>query len=302
MGRGHLLSRPLRALTLASSLIGASMALADEADWLIDQQRGSALISAAEARTLHSAGAHFLDAREHPVSPLFGRIPGALSARWRDFSRGPRDGELRPLPQIQARLSALGLSGERAVVIYGDWARGWGEEGRLFWMLDYLGYPNLYVIEGGWRAWRAAGGEAERGVEQTPPSGRWHAHPHRDKVQRLEDYEGSAVTDQLIDTRSRAEFEGATPYGSPCGGHIPRAVNIPFSSLFEGDQLLSKSALRAIFEEAGINLSHPIVTYCTGGVRSGFLYLVLRSIGAKSIRNDDGSWWRWSRAHCAKQE
>ena len=255
-------------------------------------------ISAQEAIRALRSGARFLDARERPVSPLLGRIPGAMSAPWRTFSRGRRDGELLPAEALRERIRALGLSGDERVVIYGDWDRGWGEEGRLFWMLDYLGHAQLRVLRGGWSAWRAAGGEVERGFQRARAPGSWLPRPREERRQRLEAYDEEGARLQRVDVRRRAEYQGATPYGSPCGGHIPHAINLHWRSLFDGPRLRDEEALRSIFEGAGLDLTAPIALYCTGGVRSAFVYLVLRDLGALEPRNDDGSWWRWSRRRC----
>ena len=99
---------------------------------------------------------------------------------------------------------------------------------------------------------------------------------------------------RALDARTDLEFRGATPYGSPVGGHLKGARHLEWSSLLEGDKLLSKEALLARFAERGVTPDTPTFIYCTGGVRSAFVYLALRSLEAREVRNYDGSWWAWS--------
>jgi thiosulfate/3-mercaptopyruvate sulfurtransferase len=104
---------------------------------------------------------------------------------------------------------------------------------------------------------------------------------------------GDAV---IVDTRSLSEYGGLTPHGSPRGGHVPRAVHLAWTDLFdERDRLLPRSMLRARLAALGIGEDTPVIAYCTGGVRSGFLYMVMRWAGYEAVRNYDGSFWEWSR-------
>ena len=98
----------------------------------------------------------------------------------------------------------------------------------------------------------------------------------------------------VIDNRTKKEYEGATPYGSARGGHIPKAIHIPWEQFFTQNSVLkNKQDLSALLEKNGIRSDQEIVVYCTGGVRSGMAYYAFRSLGV-SVRNYDGSWWDWS--------
>ena len=101
---------------------------------------------------------------------------------------------------------------------------------------------------------------------------------------------------QWIDVRRIEEFNGKTPYGSEYGGHLPRAHHLHWASFFDPKgRLVHVNQMRSILTNAGIHLKGPIVTYCTGGVRSAWVYMILRLLNYPTVSNYDGSWWEWSR-------
>ena len=104
-----------------------------------------------------------------------------------------------------------------------------------------------------------------------------------------------------IDARSLKEYQGATPYGSAYGGHLPRSVRLEINDVLDAEfRLKSKSELQKLFLSLGADLNQPIFTYCTGGVRSAFIYLALREAGFDQAMNYDGSWWEWTKLHPLK--
>jgi thiosulfate/3-mercaptopyruvate sulfurtransferase len=99
----------------------------------------------------------------------------------------------------------------------------------------------------------------------------------------------------LIDNRTQKEFQGATPYGSDRGGHIPNAKHIHWPDFFKiNGTLKSTIDLSHLLQSAGVRSDQEVIVYCTGGVRSAMAYFVFRYLGFK-VRNYDGSWWDWSK-------
>jgi thiosulfate/3-mercaptopyruvate sulfurtransferase len=74
---------------------------------------------------------------------------------------------------------------------------------------------------------------------------------------------------------------------------MPGAHNVPASALVENGTLLPKSALRKVFEGAGIDLSSPVVTSCGSGVTAAAITLALETLGHTDNRLYDGSWTEW---------
>lgn len=93
-----------------------------------------------------------------------GHIPGAVSAPWQPFTHmdgkpgDPGWGALLPKKELAARIGALGIDGNRPLVVYAD-PPGWGEDGRFVWMAMMAGIENVRILDGGIAAWKKAGGQ-----------------------------------------------------------------------------------------------------------------------------------------------
>lgn len=99
----------------------------------------------------------------------------------------------------------------------------------------------------------------------------------------------------LIDSRSLEEFAGATLYGEQRGGHIPGAISLHFKDLIdEKGFLLPSELILNKFNQLNFKQDTPIVTYCTGGIRSAFVVAVLVNLGFTNVKNYAGSMWEWS--------
>ncbi|MGB3387780.1 MAG: rhodanese-like domain-containing protein, partial [Pseudaminobacter sp.] len=95
--------------------------------------------------------------------------------------------------------------------------------------------------------------------------------------------------------RSPGRFAGIDPEPRPGlrSGHMPGARNVPSSALSENGELLPVEELRAVLENAGLDLSKPVVTSCGSGVTAAAITLALESVGHTDNRLYDGSWTEW---------
>ena len=241
-----------------------------------------------------------LDARDAKAHRR-AHLPGAVHIDWTDYRRGwLREGRLpADLQELADDLAKLGVDERRPVLVCGAAERGWGEEGRVAWMLRYLGHRDVAILDGGCRAWSRAGRLMVRG-SATVRKGSFKAKV--DKALRVElDAVKAALAGpekerpQFLDVRRREEYDGETPYFAARGGHVPAARHLYWKDLIDGTtgRVRSREAVRARAEAAGLDLSRPIFTYCTGGVRSAHAALVLRAAGLDA-RNYDGSWWEYA--------
>jgi thiosulfate/3-mercaptopyruvate sulfurtransferase len=228
-----------------------------------------------------------------------GHLPGAVNVKWRLFSdpAAPYPGNVNPDPRKLAQLlSAAGIGSSRPVVVYADPLGSWGEEGRMFWMLELLGHRQVAIMDGGWPRWRAEGRPHESGTAPPRPA-RFDATWDPSRIigwqeihRRLGD-----PTLRIVDTRTREEYDGATPYGEARGGRIPGAVHLHWLDLLDDSGMLrTRTQIDALLKARGISPDREIAMYCTGGVRSGFVYHVLRHLGFARARNYDGSFWEWA--------
>ena len=102
---------------------------------------------------LGQPGLVIIDVRGRAAYEFGGHIPGAVHSTWHEYSdpEAVAKGLLDPdLKRIEKRLRSLGINQDSEVVIYSNPFDNWGDEGRMFWMLEYLGHKNLKVLDGGW--------------------------------------------------------------------------------------------------------------------------------------------------------
>ena len=226
-----------------------------------------------------------------------GHVPGAVRISWLQYRDGwGRTGRL-PDDQhhLARRLAALGVDSARPVVVYGNARDGWGEEGRVAWMLHYLGHPQVTILDGGWSAWRRAGGAVSR-TEPELHAGRFAAHPRPETRADADDVRRApAAGVAILDTRSAAEWNGSRKYWPKRTGRIPGAVHLEWRDLLTPEGFVDRSpALRERLRALGLTPDRPVIAYCVGGVRSGEAFIVLKALGFRDVRNYDGSWYEWA--------
>lgn len=258
------------------------------------------VLSAADARDRIDRGATIWDARRKPMW-MWQHVAGSQSVRWQAFSQS--DPTLRGL--LSTRLDAqtetlqtLGVDRDRPVIVVGNPQSPWGEEGRLAWTLRSLGHERTAFVDGGWTALRSLvplrrGGEphSDTGAFSPQFDSTWTAT--REEVRAIANDSTSEWV--LLDTRSPREFAGATPYGESRGGRIPGAKSFPLQKLRRDDgRLRSPEAILSDLAQLDIDRDTPVVTYCTGGVRSAFAVAMLVHVGIAIAKNYAGSTWEWS--------
>ncbi len=241
-----------------------------------------------------------VDVRSKMAFMASGHIPRAVVATWHDFSdpTSAIKGILDPdIARLEKKLGALGISNDRQMVVYSNPFDNWGDEGRMYWMLKYLGHPNVRVLDGGWIRWSAEMRRFECGPAKPRPAVfKANVDPslitNKAEVRRM--VEGLHPDTILADARSTEEYNGAFQQGIARGGHIPSAVNVPWNQFCNPDGTVKPmDAIHAILEKQGVAPGKEVVCYCTGGVRSAWLYFILKLVGYEKVRNYPGSWWEW---------
>src|SRR5438093_1121193 len=180
-----------------------------------------------------------VDVRSKIAFMASGHIPRAVVATWHDFSDPNSAIKVLLDPDIgrlHKKLGALGISKDRQVVVYSNPFDNWGDEGRMYWMLKYLGHPNVRVLDGGWVKWSAEMRRFECGPANPRPAiFKANVAPslitNKAEVRKL--VEASHPDTILADARSTEEYNGAFQQGIARGGHIqaPRDVGGPGGTL-----------------------------------------------------------------------
>lgn len=252
--------------------------------------------------SLRKPGLVVIDVRGRSAYEFGGHIPGAVHTTWHDYSdpNAVAKGLLDPeVGRLQEKVRALGLNNDSSVVIYSNPFDNWGDEGRMFWMLEYLGHTDLKILDGGWVKWVDERRPFEHG-QVKPNPGTFTAKVNfgiaiaKDELRKVVKDPGSQAV--VLDARSLEEYLGKEISGIPRAGHIPTAIHLGWNGFLNPNATVKElPAIQSILEEKGLRPEQDVICYCTGGVRSSWLYVVLKMAGFHKVRNYPGSWWEWSR-------
>ena len=273
------------------------------------------LISAAELQQRLDGGAdvRVYDCSADLMNPAAGRaqyeaehLPGAhfvgLDEHLSDKTSLDRaSGGRHPLPSRERFATWLGRTGltspNTQVVVYDRQNANYG--GRLWWMLKWCGHENVAVLDGGWAAWQSLGGAVESGPSPTPAS---EAPAYPLSVARATMTGTTAIAQRLgspgltlIDARAGARFRGEVEPLDPVAGHIPGALNRPFTDNIGPDGRFKPAAqLRAEFEQllAGRDPGS-VVHHCGSGVSAIPNLLAMEVAGLGRTALYPGSWSEW---------
>ncbi len=192
----------------------------------------------------------------------------------------------------------MGIDHDTLVIIYDN--NHFFAAARVWWMFRVFGHESVKVLDGGLKRWQYLNYPIES--KQSSPirkiyKTQYHPELLCDLAQMLLIQQTGSR--QILDARSADSFQGQRPLSAPDlqPGHIPNSINLPYASLTDGEQhtLLSNPQLQSLFEEAGVNLSQPLVTTCGSGVSAAMLLLALYQIGLTETPMYDGSWAEWGR-------
>lgn len=240
-----------------------------------------------------------LDARGEEAAKK-GTIKGATTTTWQYLAKCDEGkagdemwGTILDKDELAKRLGELGLDKNKEIILFSTGQDGWGEDGRIAWELIAAGYENVKLADGSYDYLINSGVEKGDLVKLDPVEvkiediDQTHIINTKELEKNYDDY-------VVIDVRADKEYNGATSYGEAKGGHLPGAKHIKFTDLFNKDTTLkSVDDIKSIFEEAGIKEDDKIVTYCTAGIRSAYMQLVLEMIGYENTQNYDESFYRW---------
>lgn len=222
-------------------------------------------------------------------------LPGAVFVDLdADLAGPPGDGGRHPLPSAEAfgsTMRRLGVALGRAAVVYDGGGAAPQAAARAWWCLRYFGHEAVRVLDGGFEAWRASGGEVQSGEVEPVPDTTAQARPGGMPVVSLDDIDSEAVS--LMDVRAPERFSGASEPIDPVAGHIPGALNLPVSTIVDGQgRLLSPDGLGQVLS-ARAGDGEP-AAYCGSGVAAAVLVLALHEAGTSAALYP-GSWSEWIR-------
>lgn len=229
-----------------------------------------------------------------PQEYVAGHVPGAAYVDLDTAlagTPGPRGRHPLPPPEAFGRaMRAAGVCADRPVVVLDDW-QGFAAA-RCRWLLRHHSHQSVRLLDGGWRAWLASGGEVETGEPDITP-GDFEAQPGRLLVCEVDAVLEATQVGVLVDARAPERFRGEVEPIDPVGGHVPGAVNLPTAeNLTEAGRFRAVDELADRFAAAGVSGQLPVTVYCGSGVTAAHELLALELVGIEAALYP-GSWSEW---------
>ena len=232
-----------------------------------------------------------------------GHIPGARAiseenvARPHDMARGDLMLEMPVADALRAAFEARGVSDDSQIVVYAGPRTAPQSTTRIVLTLDHLGLGSrTSMLNGGMAAWQRAG----KSVTKEMPSvsrGKLSARPLKPLIVDAEFVRtvGQRANHRLVDARAPVFYQGIEPTFNK-SGHIPGAINIPFTSIVDNMQTIDRERVAAVFRDAGVKPGETVVAYCHVGQQATLVILAARLLG-HPVMLYDGAFQDWATAN-----
>jgi thiosulfate/3-mercaptopyruvate sulfurtransferase len=260
--------------------------------------RDSALVSADWAeKNLETPGVVFVEVDEDTTAYDGGHIPGAVKIDWKNDLQDPVRRDFINQEQFSALLSERGISNDDTIVLYGgnnNWFAAYA-----YWYFKLYGHRDVKLLDGGRKKWELDGRELSPDPV-TREKTTYTATEQDTSIRAFRDEVVASIGVQnLVDVRSPDEFSGRllAPAHLPQeqsqrGGHIPTAINVPWSKAANEDGTFkTDTELADLYTGEGLDTTKDTIAYCRIGERSSHTWFVLRELlGHPNVKNYDGSW------------
>ncbi|MFS0781452.1 sulfurtransferase [Bacillus sp. 1P06AnD] len=226
-----------------------------------------------------------------------GHIPGAVFIDLEKDMSGlvQEHGGRHPLPDMEVfrkRLELAGISSDQTIVAYDNGECTYAS--RFVWMLHYMGHTDCYCLDGGLSAWLKKGYPI--GTEApAPETGQLNTElqpallASYDEVKNWSEDRNSNII--LVDSRDSRRYAGIEEPIDRIPGHIPGAVNYPFTDGFTDHSFLSSADMKKRFQQ--LNPEKEIIVYCGSGVTAAPNFIALKHAGYEHVKLYIGSYSDW---------
>ena len=267
------------------------------------------LIEATELQAfIHDDFVVLIDIRTGPnakeayeMNHLKGALFVDLDTDLAEIHENPAQGGRHPLPEIGKFthfLGQLGISPEKRVIVYDD-KSGANAAARFWWMLKALGHENVQVINGGLQAALLCDLPCSSGFEQAKHTGVYPAQHWILNRVTLSEVEKATHSDKqlIIDVRDADRYNGLTEPIDLIAGHIPTAINVPFTENLDAQgYFLPSTVLNEKYSRLCASIpSEQIIVHCGSGVTACHTLLAFAHAVLEIPTLYVGSWSEWSR-------
>ena len=254
----------------------------------------NAMIDAPNVKVFDVRGTWASPARALPGDYDAGHIPGAIFLDWtQHFIAQDVASGLAPIAdeaEARASFAALGINESDLVVLYD--ASSHMHAGRIWLAMRHWGYDNVRVLDGGWTNWENLGMQVS--TESAMP-GKGSFVPEHMPGLKLDLEAFLTLQDDacVIDARGAANYAGNAD--DPRSGHIPGALNVPFSAMLDPDYgtFLDAHTIASVLDKRAPGwASKPLIASCGSGYAATVILLALAMIDKPGILFD-GSFAVW---------
>ena len=232
---------------------------------------------------------------------LEGAIFVDLNTQLADIKDDLSIGGRHPLPKIESfakTLSNLGISPKSHIVIYDD-KNGSNAGARFWWMLKSVGHEKVQVLNGGIQEAEKIKFPVSSNTEITNKTELYKVDNWKLKIAEIAEVEKLSKTENhiVIDVRDVERYNGETEPIDLVAGHIPGAINVPFTeNLDENGLFLSPNLLKHKYEKVfGHIKTDNIIVHCGSGVTACHSLLAIAYAELEIPKLYVGSWSEWSR-------
>ena len=260
--------------------------------------RSTVLVDAGWAEAhLDDPGVVFVEVDEDVSAYDGGHIKNAVRLDWTTELQQPAARDLVDRDDFSKLLSAKGISNDDTVVLYGgnnNWFAAYA-----YWQFKLYGHAQVKLLDGGRKKWELDGRELVKDAPERPATSYTAADPDLSIRAFRDEVVASIGQKNLVDVRSPDEFSGKikAPAHLPQeqsqrAGHIPTAINIPWSKAAADDGTFrSDDELAKLYGDQGFDDGKSTIAYCRIGERSSHTWFVLHELlGKTDVKNYDGSW------------
>ncbi|MFE3052718.1 sulfurtransferase [Nocardia sp. NPDC059239] len=246
---------------------------------------------------LNTPGVVLVEVDEDTSAYDLGHIEGAVRLDWKKDLQDQVRRDFVSQEQFSALLSERGIANDDTVVLYGgnnNWFAAYA-----YWYFKLYGHQDVKLLDGGRKKWELDGRELTKEIKDRAAT-EYKAAAQDLSIRAFRDEVIEAIgAKNLVDVRSPDEFSGKilAPAHLPQEqsqrpGHIPTAINVPWSKAANEDGTFKSDAdLAEIYKEAGLDGDKLTIAYCRIGERSSHTWFVLQELlGHQNVKNYDGSW------------
>ena len=211
-----------------------------------------------------------------------GHISNAIFVPMEELLSGKikEHGGRNPLPDMEEfthNMNNLGVDNESTVVVYDD--GNLSMAGRLWWMLKYIGHKETYVLSGGYHEWKSNYYPVNTHAPIIKKAGKLGFNLQKNTISDINDVKNAILDKEqvLVDARTNERYRGIIEPIDRIPGHIPGAINLPWTDLSKFNTNTDISEIKEHFKS--VEDHSKIIVHCGSGITATVNILFMEEAG-----------------------